>query len=234
MRVHYLQHVSYENLANIEPWLKERGHKAARTRLYAGDAFPDLKKVDWLIIMGGPMNIYEHDKYPWLIKEKQFIKKAVKAGKIILGICLGAQLLSDCLGGKVTRNKYKEIGFFPVSLTPAGKKSAIFAGMKDKFTAMHWHGDTFSIPPGCKSLARSAGCKNQAFEYEGRAFGIQFHFEYSAGHIKEYFKDPQNALLPDKYVQESGNILKNNTGYIEIKKIMGRILNNVENAKIEK
>ena len=233
MRVHYLQHVEYENLANIEPWLKTRGHKLTRTRLYAGDRPPSTDKFDWLIIMGGPMNIYEEKQYPWLKAEKKFIKSAIKSGKAVLGICLGGQLLSDCLGGKVTRNKYKEIGFFPVELTAAGKKSVIFSGMDKKFTAMHWHGDTFSTPPGAKNLAKSRGCKNQAFEYKGRVFGLQFHFEYAPHHIIEYFKDPANVLKPDKFVQDAETILKDSCGYRQIKTVMEQVLQNAEKAALK-
>jgi GMP synthase-like glutamine amidotransferase len=228
MRVHYIQHVEYENLANIEGWLKERGHKLTKTLLFKNQPLPDVKSFDWLIIMGGPMNIYEHKKYPWLVREKQFIKKAVKAGKTVLGICLGSQLLSDCLGGKVTGNKHREIGFFPVKLTKQGKESAIFRGLLPEFIAMHWHGDTFSIPKGAKRLAQSKGCRNQAFSYKERVFGLQFHFEYLPGHIKVFLKDPQNVLRPDKYVQRSSEILKNKAGYTAIKTVMHKILGNIE------
>lgn len=189
-----------------------------------------MDSFDWLIIMGGPMNIYEHKQYPWLVREKQFIKKAVKSGKIILGVCLGAQLLADVLGGKVTKNKYKEIGFFPVELTKQGKASPVFAGMPAEFIAMHWHGDTFSIPTGALCLAKSKGCKNQAFSFKDRVFGMQFHFEYSPGHIKEFFKDPQNALTPDRFVQESGEITGNKAGYSGVKNVMDIILTNLEAA----
>ena len=227
MRVHYLQHVEYENLANIEPWLKKRGHKLTKTLLYKNQELPSVDKFDWLIIMGGPMNIYEDKKYPWLALEKKFIREAVKNGKIVLGVCLGAQLLSHCLGGKVTPNKYKEIGFFPVSLTKHGKSSGIFSGLPDEFIAMHWHGDTFFIPKGALRLASSKGCKNQAFSMGDRVFGLQFHFEYSPAHIEGFFKDPGNALNPDKYVQPQEVIMKNAAGFKQIKKLMGRILINL-------
>ncbi|MEI7542151.1 MAG: type 1 glutamine amidotransferase [bacterium] len=228
MRIHYLQHIEYENLANMLAWLKKRKHKLTNTLLYEKQELPEISSFDWLIVMGGPMNIYEHKKYPWLIKEKQFIKNAVKAGKKVLGICLGAQLLSACLDGDVTKNKYKEIGFFPVKLTKKGKQSKIFKGLLQEFTVMHWHGDTFSTPRGAKALAMSKGCRNQAFSYQNRAFGLQFHFEYSPKHIKKFFKDPQNALKPEKYVQSASEILKNTKGYQQINSVMKRILSNLE------
>ncbi len=232
MRVHYLQHVKYENLANMESWLKKHGHKVTKTLLYKNQALPSPDKFDWLIIMGGPMNIYEDKKYPWLVREKEFIRTAVKNGKIVTGVCLGAQLLSHCLGGTVTPNKFKEIGFFPINLTEQGKGSGIFRGLPVEFIAMHWHGDTFSIPKGARRLASSKGCNNQAFSSGDKVFGFQFHFEYSPAHIKEFFKDPGNALKPEKYVQRQDAIMKNARGFKLLKTIMGRILSNIEQATV--
>jgi GMP synthase-like glutamine amidotransferase len=230
MRVHYLQHADYENLAGIEGWLKERGHKITRTKMHALGKLPRVSVFDWLIIMGGPMNIYEDKKYPWLKNEKTFIRKAIKAGKTVLGVCLGAQLLADSLGGKVTQNKYKEIGFFPVKLNKAGRKAVLFNSVKSSFPAIHLHGDTFSIPPGCKNLASTLGCKNQAFEYKGRVFGVQFHFEYSQEHMAAFFAHPENIPLPGKFVQSPGEIFKNRGGYMDIRQVMDTILFNVEKS----
>lgn len=101
MRIHYLQHVPFEDLANIEVWAGEKGHEVSVTRLYMDETLPALDRFDWLIVMGGPMNIYEEVEYPWLIKEKEFIRNAINAGKFVMGICLGAQLIADVLGEKL-------------------------------------------------------------------------------------------------------------------------------------
>ena len=137
-----------------------------------------MSDFDWLIILGGPMNIYEEDKYPWLSKEKEFIHQAIASDKIVLGICLGAQLMADVLGGKVQRNVHREIGWFPVKLMPESKASRIFRVLPEEFMALHWHGDTFELPPGAVHTAESQACKNQAFEL-GKAIGLQFHLESS-------------------------------------------------------
>ena len=155
MRIHYLQHVPFEDLANMESWASSRGHALSKTRLFSGERLPPPSSFDWLIIMGGPMNIYEEERYAWLAEEKEFIKKAVYSGKIVLGVCLGAQLISDVLGGLVTKNRYKEIGWFPVRLTEEGQASPVFSSLPDRFPALHWHGDTFSIPPGASRMAES-------------------------------------------------------------------------------
>ena len=119
MRIHSIEHEPFEGLANIEVWAKSKGHTITRTRIYKNEGFPDIDDFDWLIIMGGSMSTYEEEKYPWLIPEKKFIGDAIAKKKLLLGICLGSQLIADVLGGKVSPNTYKEIGWFPVFLTPA-------------------------------------------------------------------------------------------------------------------
>ena len=114
MRLHFLQHVPFEDLAGIFSWVKEKGHSISGTLFFEDNKLPGLDEFDWLIVLGGPMGVYEEDKYPWLGEEKKFIKDAISADKIILGICLGAQIIADVLGGKVYRNKVKEIGWYPV------------------------------------------------------------------------------------------------------------------------
>ncbi|MDO8724528.1 MAG: type 1 glutamine amidotransferase, partial [Candidatus Methanoperedens sp.] len=163
MRIHSLEHEPFEGLANIETWAKKKGHSITRTLLFNNEELPEISDFDWLFIMGGSMNIYEEDKYPWLKNEKSFIAQAIASKKIVLGVCLGSQLIADVLGGRVSRNKNKEIGWFPVQLTEESKDSSIFNAFPEKFIAFHWHGDTFKIPRGARRIAQSVGCLNQAF-----------------------------------------------------------------------
>jgi GMP synthase (glutamine-hydrolysing) len=141
-------------------------------------ALPGPEGFDLLVIMGGPMNVYEHDQYPWLADEKDFIRAGISGGKMVLGICLGAQLVADVLGGEVTRAPFEEIGWYPVELTEAGRRLEVFAHFPDRFTTLQWHGDTFSIPPGAVHAASSEAVPNQAFGFDdGRVIGLQFHLE---------------------------------------------------------
>lgn len=202
MRLHYLQHVPYENSGNIEAWAKKKGHSLSKTVLYYDEALPDLDRFDWLVVMGGAMNIYEEREYPFLPREKKFIADAMKANKLVLGVCLGAQLIADAAGGEVTANKHKEIGWHKVTLTPEAKKSQVFKSLPPTFTAFHWHGDTFSIPPGAVRTASSEACENQAFEMNnGRIVGLQFHLESTDDGINRLCKNCGNDLVPGKYVQ---------------------------------
>jgi GMP synthase-like glutamine amidotransferase len=230
MRVHYIQHCGSEDLANILPWLKKRGHTVKRTLIYKGEKLPSLDSFDWLIIMGGPMNVDEHKKYPWLIKEKEMIKRSIKAGKIVLGVCLGAQLISRVLGAKVKKNRYVEKGWHKVWLTPAGKKSVMFRVYPAEFTPIHWHGDTFGIPKGVKLLASSRACRNQAYQYGGKTFAVQFHIEYSPKHMLEYYKAEKDPDNPGKYEQVEKQIMGNLGRFNRLRELTNILLKNIENT----
>jgi GMP synthase (glutamine-hydrolysing) len=155
------------------------------TELWRDAAFPQQDDYDGLFILGGPMNVHETEEYPWLAAEQQFIARTVTWHKPTLGICLGAQLLAVVLGGQVTEMLDKEIGWFPVDLTPAGRQSHLFRDFPDRFPALHWHGDSFSTPPGAIHIARSDACEQQAFVYENYVVGMQFHLESNQRSIAE-------------------------------------------------
>jgi len=224
MRIHYLQHVPFEDIANIGKWA--RGYPITRTALYEGQVLPTSDdEFDFLVVMGGSMGVYDEKKYPWLLEEKKFIEKAIKTNKIVLGICLGAQLIANVLGAKVYKNKYKEIGWYPVVLTEDAKSSKVFSGFKDRFIAFHWHSDTFDIPSGAKRLAETEACKNQAFEYKGRVFGLQFHLESTHETIRLLAENCACELVKGKYIQTKKELLLNYTSLKNIEKSMTMLLN---------
>lgn len=228
MRLHYLQHVPFEDLANIKLWATHKGHSVSRTLLFDDEKLPPTSDFDCLIIMGGPMNIYEEKKYPWLIREKRFIEETITNKKTVLGICLGAQLIADVLGGMVYKNKYKEIGWYPVLLTKEAKKSSVFHKLPKRFPAFHWHGDTFKLPSGCIRIAESDGCANQAFEYNRRVIGLQFHLESSIESINQLILNCSDELIEGRYIQTSDQILSNESNVREINGIMNLLLDNIE------
>lgn len=228
MRVHYLQHVSFEGPANIESWAKKQGWEVAGTHMYRSDRLPSMDEFDWLVIMGGPMNIYEEDEFPWLTSEKEFIRQAVESDKIVLGICLGAQLIADALGGRVFRNRYKEIGWFPVTLTQQATSSPPFQGLPDRFAAFHWHGDTFSLPPGAVMLAESEACPAQAYSLrEGRVVGLQFHLESTTESVRSLIQNCADDMVEGPYVQHPSAILENMDRFSRIHETMVRMLENI-------
>jgi GMP synthase (glutamine-hydrolysing) len=193
MKIHWFQHVPFEGLGCIAPWLAESGRAVSCTRLWAGDTFPDIGSIDGLIVMGGPMGVYDEAIYPWLAEEKSFIKQIIAQDKPVLGICLGAQLIAEVLGSKVWKNTQREIGFFPL----AGDGQWLPA----EFTAFHWHGDTFGIPDGAVHLASSAACKNQAFIYKDNVLALQFHLETTDESLLEIYKHCAGEIVSGSFIR---------------------------------
>ncbi|KJS18228.1 MAG: amidotransferase [Peptococcaceae bacterium BRH_c4b] len=225
MKIHYLQHVPFEGIAYIENWIKVNENEVAGTKLFAGEIPVADMEFDMLVVMGGPMNIYEEDKYPWLAKEKRYIEKAIAAKKSVLGICLGAQLIADVLGARVYNNSHREIGWHPVYLTPEAKNTAVFNDLPEKFTAFHWHGDTFDIPSGAVRTAASKACPNQAFEYEKRVIGLQFHLESSAGSIAALIRNCGDEIVEGSYIQAREEITAGLKHIEELNSMMDSLLN---------
>jgi GMP synthase-like glutamine amidotransferase len=158
--------------------------------------------------MGGPMNIYQEQRYPWLAAEKACIDQALAAGKTLLGICLGAQLLADRLGSRVYAGPEREIGWWPLNLTEFGRQSNLFDELDAPLQAYHWHGDTFDLPADAVCLASSTACAQQAFFYNQRVLGLQFHFEVTAESMRQLIDHCGEETVPGSYVQSAEQMLK--------------------------
>jgi GMP synthase-like glutamine amidotransferase len=225
MNIHWIQHVPFEGLGGIEPWVVSRGHSLSASRMYASDPLPALDAIHWLIVMGGPMNIYEEAAYPWLAPEKDFIKRAIGSGKVVVGICLGAQLIADALGSRVYTGRHKEIGWFPVRKTEKAEESGLFKGFPSELDVFHWHGDTFDVPPGCLHLAESEACPSQAFVCEDRVLGLQFHLEMTRPDTEEILAHCRGELVEAPYIQSAGEIVANPDKFAAANREMVRLLN---------
>lgn len=227
MRLHYLQHASFETPGTILDWAKASAFEVTATRLYAQERLPYLDDVDWLVVMGGPMNIYQDDEYPWLPAEKAFIRSAIDAGKVVVGVCLGAQFVADALGAKVMPNTQKEIGWFTVRLTPDAAASAAFSKLPTSFTALHWHGDTFDIPAGAARMAFSEATANQAFQLGKRVFAVQFHLECTAEALADLAYNGESELVPGPWVQSAEELLNQPVLVGTSERLMGAFLDGV-------
>jgi GMP synthase-like glutamine amidotransferase len=178
VRIHIVKHVPFEGPARIAEWAGERGHVMTES-LALLEAHPKPEDFDMLVVMGGPMAADNHAEHPWLEAEKRFVAEAVEADRVVLGVCLGAQVIAAALGAKVRRNPEKEIGWFPVARTPAGAADPVFSVFPQELVVGQWHGDTFEVPSGAVLTASSAACANQAFTLRGgRVVGLQFHLEW--------------------------------------------------------
>ncbi len=205
MRAHYLQHVPFEGLGRIEPWLRAAGYEITCTRFHESMRLPDPAEVHLLVVLGGPMSVNDQDTFPWIVQEMEFIRSVIDAGRSVLGVCLGAQLIASSMGARVHRNQVKEIGWFPVQrVSPIPSSVFCFPSSVEVF---HWHGETFELPPGAVLLARSEGCENQAFQLGRSVIGLQFHLETTRESALTLISHCRAELEPSTYVQSEAAII---------------------------
>jgi GMP synthase (glutamine-hydrolysing) len=178
-KIYVLQHHPVENLGTIADALEGAALAWQYVRVADGQPVPaNMKGAGGLIVMGGPMGVYQTDRYPWLRDEMRLIEDAMKLNLPVLGVCLGAQILAAALGAKVDRNPNgKEIGWHPIRLSDSAKDDRLMRNLPATMTPFHWHGDIFDLPPGAVSLASSGKTPCQAFRLGDKAYGLQFHFE---------------------------------------------------------
>jgi len=226
MIIQVLLHAEFENEGLIGEWAGLRGHVISRTALHRGEE-PGKDGFDMLVIMGGPMNVYEEEKYPWLADEKKFIKETVYSGKPVLGICLGAQLTACALGAAVRRNPEREIGWFETRLLPGAGKTRAFSGFPDRFVPFHWHGDTFDVPEGSIHCAESAACGNQAFVFNEKTVGLQFHLEFSRKGLLAISDGCADDLVPGGFVQDIGEFFKNDGLFEKSRELLFLVMDNL-------
>jgi GMP synthase (glutamine-hydrolysing) len=179
-----LQHVSVEGPGRIRDALESVGASSEIRRVDLGAPVPKtLGPFAGLVVMGGPMSVYESSQYPHLRSEILLMEEALRRRAPVLGICLGSQLLASALGARVYASGRKELGWYDVHLSEAGQSDPGFADAPNPFRALHWHGDVFDLPPGAVSLARSALTEHQAFRAADNALGLLFHLEVSAADV---------------------------------------------------
>jgi GMP synthase (glutamine-hydrolysing) len=210
MKIHCLQHADFETPGCIVEWINKNQFELSTIRPYKGESFPEINTVDFLIIMGGPQSPSRLDKYSYLKSEIEFIQKIISQEKIVpvVGICLGAQLIAEALGGQTEKSPHREIGVFPIQLLPEAKNDPVFSKFPHTFLSSHWHNDMPGLSPDITWLAKSAGCPRQIFRYKNHVYGLQCHLEMTNDNIKEMLDHCKNDLRPDKYIQSSEEFLK--------------------------
>ena len=203
MNVHILEHDPADGPGVIADWALERGVALARVRLFDGASLPAAEDVRMLVILGGAMSVHQHRDFPWLAGEKAWMAEVIGKGAAVLGICLGAQLLAVVLGGRVFQHDVYEIGWWPVVMVDRPEPLTHFP---EELMSMHWHGDTFTLPPGARRVAKSAACGEQGFVWGERVVALQFHpeiDELAAGDVEAVATGEQAA---GRFVQSAAEL----------------------------
>ncbi|MGM0594489.1 MAG: type 1 glutamine amidotransferase [Pseudomonadota bacterium] len=224
MNIHLLQHVPYEGPGSIESWAINHGHSLSVTRLYAGDPLPGLERFDLLVVLGGPMSVHDQYTHVWLKAEQWFIQQVLEAGKPILGICLGAQLIARVLGSEVAPARQGEYGWYPVTLAPEFAASDFGQRLPAQFDAFHWHGETFTLPDGASRIGSSEQCPEQGFIYNDRVIALQCHLETTQLAAESLIRNNPEALHAPGAEQSEAAILDDPLRFIEANRIMAVIL----------
>lgn len=224
MRIHVLQHVPFEDLGSMAQDFEERRYPVTSTHWYRGEKPPTLNSFDVLIVMGGPMGVHDEAQHPWLIPEKALIHAAIDADKIVVGICLGAQLIAHVLGAKVVPNKHREIGWFPLALQTQPEHSPLGDALPAQLEVFHWHGDTFDLPQDALWLASSEACANQAFSVGDKIFGFQFHLETTEASARALVRECGDELDGSTFVQSAEQIMASKERFTALNSVMSAVL----------
>jgi GMP synthase (glutamine-hydrolysing) len=219
-RILVVQHAESEPLGSFENGLKAAGLHPIYIKTFSGQAIPQSSDgACGLIVMGGPMGVYETAGYPFLGDEMKLIEHFLRLEKPIVGVCLGSQLLAACLGAEVRKGARKEIGWYPVRLTERGSRDALWKGQAPSFTAFHWHGDIFDLPSGAVSLASSDLTEVQAFRFGSSVYGFLFHLEVTNDHIRGMLSEFASEIEKEKL--SPGTILSEARAFLPLLEKIG-------------
>lgn len=231
MKLHIVMHESFETPAAIEVWAHKNKYVLTYTRLYQGDQFPQHCDFDFLIVMGGPQSpvtTIDQCAHFNVQQEIRFIQMAIEQNKILLGVCLGAQLIGEALGAKFAHSPNREIGVFEITLTEAGKRDPIFSTFPSKFPVGHWHGDMPGLTAESKVLATSEGCSRQIIKYQPHIYGFQCHFEFTLKAMEGMIYNCAPELEEYKhlpYVQNTQQLRKHD--YSDMNKLLFKFLDSM-------
>ncbi|AVD83770.1 MULTISPECIES: type 1 glutamine amidotransferase [Pseudomonas] len=226
MRVHFLAHMPRAGIGNIEYWARERSHTLTGTNLHEQIIWPKLSSFDLLVVLGGNPEECE----AWLQDEIEFIKESILAGKKVLGICLGSQLLAEALGGKLVPHTHSESGWLPVLLNDAGTQSRLLKGVANKTPLYFFHRNTFILPETCILLGSTEACRNQIFSWNDQVLGFQAHPEMLPETMEYLWKHKSTALPTGEHNKMSEKDSEELMKIIVARQFMFRVLDNLVNA----
>lgn len=224
LRIRCFLHVAFEGPGIIDTWARENKHHMDFTRLYENDSLPEAAEVDLLVIMGGPMNVFDFHIHPWMQDEIEWIKDYIQTGKPVIGICLGAQLIAAALGVDIHPGTHKEIGWHVLQFLPSLGEFKICKDLPHSRKVFHWHGDTFPIPQGAVRIASSSAFPNQGFIFNRTCIALQFHLEVTSESVKGMVENCRNELVAGPYIQTEQEILDEKCCYEPNHQVMFQFL----------
>ena len=229
MRIQLIEHDPEDfSRTNISFWAAKNGYPVNQIYVCNNEDLPSIDSFDWLMVMGGSQHAWDEQGNSWLQEEKAFVGEALAKGKPFLGICFGAQLLAESLGGRIFPNTYKEIGWHKVSVNPAGQASFLFQNVPQSLVSFHWHSDHFSLPQDCTRLADSKASENQAFVGNNRPLvGLQFHPEYTREMVMYFARKNGHDWVPDEFISDKNKVIAQTKEIADTYWLMEILLNNM-------
>lgn len=227
MKMHIVKNAPYEGPGFIADWALARSYDVQTTSMFEVAKAPSPESFDWLVIMGGPMSVHDEKDCPWLIQEKSLIERAIMQNKIVLGVCLGAQLIAQVLGAQVHKNEYIERGWHTIKKEPAAQDSKLFKTFPKEFTAFLWHGDTFDLPKDAQLVASSDACANHGFEYNDSVIGLQYHLEVTPESIESIMENGSYPLVEGPYIQTHEQITEKMDNVKSLHGLMDNLLEKI-------
>lgn len=230
MKIKFITHADFETPGVILDWSYQHSYFFEICKPYKGDSLKD-KDFDFLILMGGPQSACDIAPYPYLKEEISFIKTAIKDSKLVLGFCLGAQLIGEALDAKAEKSPHKEIGVFPIHLTKTGEENPLLRGLPPSFPAIHWHNDMPGETAASQTLAKSEGCPRQIIQYAPYVYGFQCHLEITKKGMQALIKACPQDLNPSPFTQSQEELLQND--YKSIHQTLFLILDRLVSSYLE-
>jgi GMP synthase-like glutamine amidotransferase len=228
VHIHYFQHNHFEDLGYIGDWAENQNFTTSVTRFDLKPELPSIEDFDWLVVMGGAMGVYDSDQYPWILSEIEFIKEAIHSGKIVIGICLGSQMIASALGARVYKNSEPEMGFWPINFSEAAQLDNVFRHFPANQDVMHFHFDTFNLPEGAVAMAESTVTPVQAFRYGSNVFALQFHSELTESSAPIFIREFASEIIPGSLVQYPREMLQH-IGYCRLNnEILSKVLDEIQ------
>lgn len=224
LKIRCFMHVPFEGPGIIQNWVREKKHHLEFTRFYAGDPLPDLSDSDMLIIMGGPMNVFDFHIHSWMEEEIDWVGDYIHSGRPVLGICLGAQIIAAALGTEVYPGEHKEIGWFNLQFLSSLGEFKICKDLPATRKVFHWHGETFPIPEGAVRIASSALFPNQGFIYNRKVLALQFHLEMTPDSVEGMVENCGDELVDGPYIQTAEEIRSEACCYAPNQQLMFQFL----------